>query len=73
MQSTNPNKVALARICSEQVEAFVRGGGQIQYIKARKTKRSELTYDPHKSKYSSWNQGVGNMVRGTRGVKGTVG
>jgi hypothetical protein len=73
MQSTNPNKVALAAICKAQVEAFVQGGGQIKYIKPRGVKRSERTYDPHKSKYSSWNQGVGNMSRGRRGVTGTVG
>lgn len=73
MQSTNSNKVALAKICNQQVEDFLKGGGQIQYTKNRKAKRSELTFDPHKSKYSSWNQGVGNMSRGRRGVTGTVG
>ena len=38
----------------------------------RMPKRSELTYDPHKSRYTAWHQGVSNYTRGTRGCLGTV-
>ena len=38
----------------------------------RMPKRSELTYDPHKSRYTAWHQGVRRFQHGNGGIKGTV-
>jgi hypothetical protein len=38
----------------------------------RNPKRSQLTYDPHKSRYTSWHQGVTRFEHGNGKVVGTV-
>lgn len=39
----------------------------------RGPKKGERTYDPSKSRYSQWHQGVSNMSRGKSGIVGTMG
>jgi hypothetical protein len=48
-------------------------GVKLTICAPRKVGKNERTYDPARSKYSQWNQGVSAMRRGVRGVQGTVG
>ena len=48
-------------------------GVKLTICAPRTVGKTERTYDPARSKYSQWNQGVSAMRRGVRGVQGTVG
>ena len=48
-------------------------GVKVTICAPRNVGKNERTYDPARSKYSQWNQGVSAMRRGVRGVQGTVG
>lgn len=48
-------------------------GVKVTMCAPRDVGKNERTYDPARSKYSQWNQGVSAMRRGVRGVQGTVG
>jgi hypothetical protein len=48
-------------------------GVKVTVCAPRSVGKNERTYDPARSKYSQWNQGVSAMRRGVRGVQGTMG
>lgn len=48
-------------------------GVKVTMCAPRHVGKNERTYDPARSKYSQWTQGVSRMRRGVGGVTGTVG
>ena len=47
-------------------------GVKITMCAYRGPRKGERTYDPAKSRYSAWHQGVSNMNRGKSGIHGTM-
>lgn len=55
-------------------EVFMTADGvKVTIYAPRQVRSNERTFDPARSKYSQWVQGVSAMRRGVRGVYGTVG
>ncbi len=48
-------------------------GVKVTLCEPRKIKKDQRTYDPKRSKYSQWTQGVSRMHRAVGGVQGTMG
>lgn len=48
-------------------------GVKVTICAPRDVRKNDRTYDPKRSKYSQWTQGVSRMQRGVGGVQGTIG